>query len=189
MKSMDKVFLKLQQLDQFLKIEKKDSAGFIHTCKHCDYKNPKKHNLWVHNNKYHIENNKQTLACNECDYTTNNKEYLGNHKRQKHWGVKHKCTECDYSHNLPSKIKTHHQQIHLGIRRNQKSKWCRSKACEKQIESTCTNENHRYFGCDQCNFSTRRNDTLSFHITKDHDGIIHPCQFCDYKTAHKSNLK
>ena len=186
--AINQIFSNSQQLGQFSETKTELNDGVIHSCQHCDYKNSKKVRLYQHNRKHHTKQGEQTYACYDCEYTSTDKTCFGNHRRQRHRGMKHKCTECSYSNIFPSKLKTHHKQVHLGIPRSRQAK-CQFKTCEQFAQTNCNTDTHFSFFCDQCDFSSGRNDTLMFHIAKTHDGIIYQCEFCDYNTARNRNLQ
>ena len=43
--------------------------------------------------------------------------------------------------------------------------------------------------CEKCNYQTKRDDSLEEHYNFKHLGIRYTCDFCDYISANKNQLK
>ena len=129
--------------------------------------------------------------CGKCDYKTSIGSYMYKHNRIKHSDIKHKCTECNFSHAFPTKVRTHHKQVHLGVPRNRMKEICHKKVCKDFGKLDCKEILHFRLFCDQCDFSTKRNDELKIHTRRVHEGLIESfsCNQCDFITNLKSSLK
>ena len=133
--------------------------------------------------------------CEKCDYKTSVGSYMYKHNRIKHSDIKHKCTECSFTHTFPTKVRTHYRQVHLGVPRNKTNKQtkqkCRKLNCKDVGKLDCKELLHFLLFCDQCDFSTNRNDALKIHINRVHEGLLEsfPCNQCDFITNLKSSLK
>ena len=129
--------------------------------------------------------------CGKCDYKTLIYNDMYRHNRIKHSDIKHKCTECNFSHAYPTKVRTHHRQVHLGVPRNRTKQICGKDVCKDVGKSDCKEILHFLFFCDQCDFSTKRNDALKIHTKRAHEGLVEsfPCNQCDFITNLKSSLK
>jgi hypothetical protein len=127
------------------------------------------------------------LECNKCDYKTTIYTYMYRHKRTKHSDIKQKCTKCDYAHPYPTKVKSHYKQVHLGIARAKKD-MCRKNTCKFFSTKNCTDLKHYLFSCHLCDFSTKRNYNLKYHVQGVHEGLSsYSCDQCDYLST--GNLK
>ena len=119
------------------------------------------------------------LECNKCDYKTTNYNCMYRHKRTKHSNIKQKCTKCDYAHIYPTKVKSHYKQVHLGIARAKKD-MCRKNTCKFFSTKNCTDLKHYLFSCHLCDFSSKKNDNLKYHVQRVHEGILssYSCDQC-----------
>ena len=114
------------------------------------------------------------------------------HNRIKHSDIKHKCTECNFTHTFPTKVRTHYREVHLGAGRNRrKQEKCGKPNCKDVGKSDCKELLHFVLFCDQCEFSTKRNDNLKLHIKRVHEGLIESfsCSHCDFTTNLESYLR
>ena len=127
--------------------------------------------------------------CNQCDYKTAIYNNMYQHNRVKHSDIKHKCTECDFTHAYPTKVKTHHKQVHLGVPKYRLI--CRKDSCRDVGKLECKELLHFLLVCAQCDFSTKRSDSLKIHTKTVHEGLVEsfPCNQCDFITNLKSSLK
>ena len=165
----------------------------MHKCPLCNFS---KHSLSrVKNHLYEVHLKIGTLKkCDECDYENVKGNNLYVHKRQNHMKhLKQKCTACNFTTSYPSKLKQHFNQVHLKIQRKQKMypTICRKKFCPEFHTKNCKElVKHSLFYCDQCSFSSPRNDSVKSHIQYVHDGVIFKCEECTgYIVKTKSALE
>ena len=127
--------------------------------------------------------------CEKCDFKTSTYNYMYVHNRIKHSDIKHKCTECNYTHAYPTKVRSHYKQVHLGVPKYKQK--CRKESCKDVGTEDCKELQHFNIYCGQCEFSTKRNDTLKIHTKRVHEGLIESflCKQCDFITNLKSSLK
>ena len=114
------------------------------------------------------------------------------HNRIKHSDIKHKCTECNFTHTFPTKVRTHYREVHLGAGRNRrKQEKCGKPNCKDVGKSDCEELLHFVLFCDQCEFSTKRNDNLKHHTKRVHEGLIESfhCWQCEFSTRRNDQLK
>ena len=128
--------------------------------------------------------------CEKCDYKTTNYNYnMYKHNRIAHSDIKHKCADCNYSHTYPTRVRTHYRQVHLGVPRGRMKQVCRKDICKDVGKSDCKESQHFLLSCDQCDYSTDRNDNFKTHTRIVHEGLVESCDQCDYTANSTSSLK
>ena len=128
--------------------------------------------------------------CDQCDYKSCKYMALYRHKREKHSVPKQTCADCDYSHIYPNRVKMHYDRVHRGMKRRRSFEKCRREFCEYAGTSTCLElQSHSLFFCEQCGLSFERSDDFKFHNDEIHEGLLFKCDYCEYSSARKGNLK
>jgi len=105
---------------------------------------------------------KMGFDCNRCEKEFSDKSNLSRHIRSQHEGVTFACNLCDYKAKQSTNLNYHKKAKH----------------------SDCNP-----FECPNCRktFSDRSN--LQRHIKSQHEGVVYPCNVCDYKAKQTTQLK
>ena len=181
--------------DMFNHIRQSHSGqGIKHKCPECNLTNTTLFRIKRHLYEVHLKIG-QMKKCDHCDYTNLKYDNLYIHKRQHHMShLKQKCTECENTYSYHSKLKKHFNEVHLKIQRNQQGQKmyptiCRKNICPEFHTKRCKElEKHSLFYCDQCSFSSPRNDKIKFHVQNVHEGVIFKCEKCTACTVKERRL-
>ena len=164
-----------------LRIPNKQDKPSGYTCPHCGYTRAnfyfvKQHILVVHEKKepkpkvYKTQKVDKAVApskfsCNQCDYTTNRAHLLRTHILAIHEKKKDfKCSVCSSAYVTRFALNSHIKESHLTDRIVKDKK------------------------CEQCNFTTHSQNSLTNHFTYMHKDKDVKCQICDYVTSAKHRL-
>ena len=149
-----------------------------------------KNELLQHLDSAHLLNYK--YQCKYCDYKSNSTVSFNQHNANTHDGnstQEFKCESCEHRFTSESLLKAHVKAKH---ELNSAFK-CMISGCEQSFKNrhglnNHTNNSHK-FQCDQCNFSTRSKDTLTVHISVEHNHIKpFKCDSCDKSFSQKALL-
>ena len=154
---------------------KRHKKCYIFTCKICDLKTSSRKRLLMHTKDMHAKEETVPSSskyikmapgfrCNKCDYTAKSRKLLSIH--QKGNCFKYKCSFCEFKTSGKSKYLDHKQKVHF-----------------KLIETQFS------FQCDECNKTFERNEYLTRHQQKEHNGEVFRCNQCDYLSVVQINLK
>ena len=112
------------------------------------------------------------FKCDECEASYLRNKNLKRHIRQYHVkGVPdYVCDLCGYKTNRKDKFSDHGRNMHNISSSSQESK-----------ETVA-------LMCDQCEFTTRRSQSMKEHMLK-HKGVRHYCEYCEVSYAQERNLR
>ena len=155
-------------------------------CLICHYKAPRIERLRCH---MQVTHQGLRVACKLCDHTFTNSSNLNKHTRNKHDGVKFSCKYCE-------RVYTENQTLnrHIDIEHMNKEREIFSCAeCKKEFLSKFNFLRHIKIhqgilhACEKCDYKTSLGNTLTYHIKSKHKEVpLFDCDICDYKGRRKS---
>jgi len=113
--------------------------------------------------------------CDHCDLVFESGVKLKEHIKTEHDYDKFKCAYCDHIASSTQNKSNHEKRIHL----NMDCKLCKKlfSSDEEKGEHVCL-EPERY-KCDECEKSYKAKGELRNHVLVVHEGLRHPCNFCE----------
>ena len=136
-------------------------------------------------------------SCPECEFTTKRRFKLTAHLKYKHGPIvnKHgpisrlgyKCSKCSFETFVRGRIKNHLNEKHGGIddyeftlqpikKKKRIHKFRTEDENQQQLKSIMKQ-------CKHCDYKSKREDHMSFHMKKKHSV---PCNFCQFRGSRKT---
>ena len=100
--------------------------------------------------------------CSKCGKDFSDKSNLSRHVRSQHDGVTYSCDMCDYIGKQSTNLNYH-----------------------KKSKHSETNP----FACPKCDKTFSDGSNLGRHIKSQHEGVVYPCNVCEYKAKQTTQLK
>jgi len=167
-------------------------------CEHCDYAAP---TLSILNNHVGNKHLGIKVQCEDCDYMAGSKGNLKVHRLSMHTNIKFNCTFCDFETSHQANLKKHIKGKHTSDEEKQKL----LKRCSLCDFTTLwsLNKHMRYvhkhdhkhksdmMKCQWqgCAYETHQNSFLEEHVQSCHEGYMHKCDDCDFKSEKIKKLK
>uniref|UniRef100_A0A0A9Y101 Zinc finger protein 26 n=2 Tax=Lygus hesperus TaxID=30085 RepID=A0A0A9Y101_LYGHE len=158
-----------------------------HCCELCSYKSFTKRYLKMH---MKIHTGERKFSCSKCEFKTMWKHHLVEHELTHGQEKPYACHLCLFKSKTIGNLKAH-LKIHDGLRK-WKCDYCPYSAVQSHTlkEHMLIHTGEKNHVCTQCDFRTNRRSTLRDHVRYRHEKVKElQCPFCEYKSAHKGNMK
>ena len=128
------------------------------------------------------------FPCDQCDYQSVARSHVKRHKEGVHFGIKHSCDECAKEYFDLYELRIHKKSAHEGVL-YQCEQCNRTFPHPKTLQTHEKEHQGSVTKCTRCEKSCTTVGSLRHHIIKHHDGLKHVCDQCEFKTKRLQSLK
>lgn len=183
------------------KSKKSESSKMVKFgCSRCDFKAPSKYNVKKHQEEDHQNQQCRVLflGCVKCQAGLYHRRCMVNNSRNRNQNKskdgRFLCNSCDYKSNYKQNVTSHQKVYHKDEEQNNRVLKIGCHSCEQNIShKRCESEKKAKsrqggdYKCDECQFSTKLEESLQNHVQHVHLKIVrYSCSLCDFKHFYRS---